>query len=163
MTIHNDSSRRSSAKMYIGELPRRSGRSVHAIRWYESIGLVPGVVRDTGKRRVYGELHVGWLDLIDRLRLTGMSTKQIRAYADLTARGSTTLQARRDLLAAHHEHVVAMIGEWHQALSLIDRKIEFYANWISTGRRPAEPSVPGKSSVGRRARRLLKRSPADRE
>ena len=59
--------------MRIGELSTRSGRSVHAIRWYESQGLVPGVERDTGRRRVYTELHVGWLDFMDRLRRTGMT------------------------------------------------------------------------------------------
>ena len=37
--------------MRIGELARRTGRSVHSIRWYESIGLVPGVRRDAGNRR----------------------------------------------------------------------------------------------------------------
>jgi DNA-binding transcriptional MerR regulator len=160
MALRSDSKKPARPTMHIGELSRRSGRSVHAIRWYESIGLVPGVVRDAGRRRVYGELHVGWLDLIDRLRLTGMSTKQIRAYAALTARGSATLQARRDLLAAHREQVIAMIGEWRQALSLIDRKMEFYANWISTGRRPTEPVAPGKASGRGQTKRSLKRSTA---
>jgi DNA-binding transcriptional MerR regulator len=161
MEIQSDSSQRPRATMHIGELSRRSGHSVHAIRWYESIGLVPGVVRDAGKRRVYGERHVGWFYLIDRLRLTGMSTKQIRAYADLTARGRPTLQARRDLLAAHREHVMAMIGEWRLALSLIDRKIEFYADWINTGCRPPEPSVPGGASARRRGRGAIKRLAPD--
>ena len=161
MTIYSDSCQRPGATMHIGELSRRSGHSVHAIRWYESIGLVPGVVRDPGKRRVYGERHVGWLFLIDRLRLTGMSTKQIRAYADLTVRGKATLQARRDLLAAHREQVVAMLDEWHLALSLIDRKIEFYGNWMATGRRPPEPTAPGRTSGRRRKRGVLKRSPPD--
>jgi hypothetical protein len=70
-----------------------------------------------------------------------MSTKQIRAYADLVTRGNATLQARRELLLAHREQVMAMITEWQLALSVIDHKIDFYGDWISTGRRPPEPAA----------------------
>ena len=129
--------------MRIGELARRTGRSVHAIRWYESIGLIPGVGRDAGKRRVYDERHVGWLDLMHRLRLTRMPTAKMREYAALTARGSTTLEARRDLLVAHRAQVRAVIAEWRLALSLLDRKVDFYGDWLSTGRRPREPVTSG--------------------
>jgi DNA-binding transcriptional MerR regulator len=121
--------------MRIGELARCTGRSVHAIRWYESIGLIPGVGRDPGKRRVYDERHVGWLDLMHRLRLTGMPTE----YAALAARGSTTLEARRDLLVGRRAQVHAVIAEWRLALSLLDRKVDFYGKWLSTGSRPPEP------------------------
>ena len=62
----------------IGELAERTGRSVHTIRWYERQGLIPGVVRDSGGRRVYHERHVSWLELIERLRFTGMSIAQMQ-------------------------------------------------------------------------------------
>jgi DNA-binding transcriptional MerR regulator len=137
--------------MHIGELAKRTGRSVYAIRWYESIGLIPGVQRDAGKRRIYDERHVGWLDLMHRLRLTGMSTAKMREYAELAARGRTTLEARRDLLVAHRAHVRSVIAEWRLALSLLDRKVDFYGDWISTGRRPPDPAAP--KSVSRRNRR----------
>jgi DNA-binding transcriptional MerR regulator len=136
--------------MRIGELAQRTGRSVHSIRWYESIGLVPGVGRDAGNRRVYDDRHVGWLDLMHRLRLTGMSIRKMREYAVLAARGSTTLEARRDLLAAHRIQVRSVIVEWRQALSLLDRKLEFYGDWIHTGRRPR---IPGSRTPPRRLRK----------
>ena len=72
--------------MKIGELSSRSGRSIHAIRWYEAQGLIPGVERDGGGRRVYSDLHVGWLDLMDRLRRTGMTIAQMREYTHSFAR-----------------------------------------------------------------------------
>jgi DNA-binding transcriptional MerR regulator len=127
--------------MHIGELARRTGRSVHSIRWYESVGLVPGVRRDAGNRRIYDERHVGWLGLMHRLRLTGMSITKMRDYAALAARGSATLEARRDLLVAHRAQVRAVIAEWRLALSLLDRKLDFYGDWINTGQRPRIPSA----------------------
>ena len=57
-----------SSNFLIGELSARSGRSIHTIRWYEAQGLMPGVQRDGGGRRVYAEGHVAWLQLMQRLR-----------------------------------------------------------------------------------------------
>lgn len=121
----------------IGELSARSGRSVHTIRWYEGQGLMPGVGRDGGGRRVYTPRHVDWLDLMDRLRRTGMTIADMRAYTALVRQGRATLAQRRDLLRAHRERVLARIDEWHEALRLVDGKIDFYGEWLATGQRPA--------------------------
>ena len=69
------------AQLRIGELARLSGRSVHTIRWYEAQGLMPGAARDAGGRRVFNQLHVDWLELMHRLRTSGMSIRQMQVYA----------------------------------------------------------------------------------
>jgi len=121
----------------IGQLAARTGRSVHTIRWYEAQGLIPGVALDAGRRRVYGELHISWLDLMDRLRRTGMSIAEMREYTALVKQGSSTLAKRQALLSAHREQVRGMIDEWQLALRLLDSKIDFYDEWVASGKRPA--------------------------
>jgi DNA-binding transcriptional MerR regulator len=123
--------------LHIGEVATRTGRSVHAIRWYEAQGLVPGVERDGGGRRVYTEHHVGWLEFMDRLRGTGMSVAQMRAYTALVKKGSGALDERRTLLRAHQARVLENIARWTEALTLIDAKLEFYDEWVAKGARPA--------------------------
>lgn len=135
-----------------GALAARAGRSVHTIRWYEAQGLIPGVGRDEGGRRVYSELHVGWLDLMDRLRQTGMSIVQMRQYTILVRQGNRTLRQRQLLLAQHRKRVEQTITEWTRALKLIDSKIDFYGEWLSTGKRPEVPAV-GRSGKSRRFKR----------
>lgn len=136
-----------SEHLLIGSLAQRTGRSVHAIRWYEAQGLMPGVSRDTGGRRVYSEQHVGWLLLMDRLRRTGMSIAQMRAYTSLVRQGRATLAERQAMLQAHRERVEKTIAEWTEALGLLDDKIDFYGEWLSTGKRPSlEPLVRSASS-----------------
>jgi DNA-binding transcriptional MerR regulator len=120
----------------IGELAARTGRSIHAIRWYETQGLIPGVVRDSGGRRVYGELHLNWLDLMDRLRRTGMSIAAMREYTALVKQGRSTLKQRQEMLAAHRAQVRETIADWTLALKLLDSKIDFYGEWLATGHRP---------------------------
>ena len=124
------------SNLRIGELSARSGRTIHAIRWYETQGLIPGVVRDDGGRRVYNELHVDWLDLMDRLRRTGMTIAEMRAYTALVKQGRSTLKQRQELLYAHRTRVLETISEWTRALKLIDSKIDFYGEWLTTGHRP---------------------------
>ncbi len=122
--------------LHIGEVATRTGRSVHAIRWYEAQGLVPGVERDGGGRRVYTEHHVGWLEFMDRLRGTGMSVAQMRAYTALVKKGSGALDERRALLRAHQARVLENIARWTEALTLIEAKLEFYDEWVAKGTRP---------------------------
>jgi DNA-binding transcriptional MerR regulator len=123
----------------IGELSRRTGRSIHAIRWYETQGLVPGVQRDGAGRRLYAEQHVNWLELMDRLRRTGMSIAEMRRYTALVKQGRSTLKQRREMLAAHKAVVLQRIEEWQQALRLVDAKLDFYGEWIESGQRPKSP------------------------
>jgi DNA-binding transcriptional MerR regulator len=135
----------------IGQLAARTGRSIHAIRWYEAQGLIPGVERDPGGRRVYGDAHLSWLELMDRLRRTGMSIAQMREYTVLVKQGKATLRQRRALLDGHRARVKKTIVEWKTALDLIDRKVDFYGEWLRTGHRPRE--LPGSSKSKRRAGR----------
>ena len=134
----------------IGDVARRTGRSVHTIRWYEAQGLMPGVARDHGGRRVYAEHHIGWLNLMERLRFTGMPIAQLRDYTALVRQGSATLKERRALLAAHQARVHDNIARWTEALALIDAKVEFYDQWVANGKRPAvEPDRRGGSTKTR--------------
>lgn len=131
-----------SPGLRIGELAARSGRSVHAIRWYDAQGLIPGVRRDAGGQRRFGAGHVQWLAFVDRLRRTGMSIARIRAYTRLVQQRPQNVPAQRELLAAHRAQVAAEIAAWQESLALIDAKLAFYDDWIAGGRRPDdEPGV----------------------
>jgi len=120
-----------AATMKIGELARRSGRSVHTIRWYEAQGLMPGAARDAAGRRVFSAAHVDWLELMDRLRSSGMTIRQMQAYAKQVRGGKATLAARQALLREHRKRVEQQVDDLKAALALIDRKVALYDKWIT--------------------------------
>ena len=124
--------------MRIGELAERSGRTIHTIRWYEVQRLMPGVARAAGGHRIYSEQHVGWLELLQRLRRTGMSIREMREFAALVKQGDSSIAARTEFLEVHRQRVDAKIAELTDSLRLIDYKIQFYREWIASGRRPKE-------------------------
>jgi len=61
----------------IGELARELGFSPRTIRYYEERGLLGGVRRRGGRRRVYGDDQVARLRFIQKLKLLGLSLEEI--------------------------------------------------------------------------------------
>lgn len=139
-------------RFHIGRLARETGRSVHTIRWYESQGLMPGVTRDPGGRRVYIAQHIGWLLFLDRLRYAGMTVRDMRRYATLAAQGKKTLRQRLELLDAHHARAAAHIAELQAALRFVERKQAYYQKWLTDDRRPGDFAL-GEPPAPRRAAR----------
>jgi DNA-binding transcriptional MerR regulator len=120
-----------SPALRIGELARLSGRSAHTIRWYEAQHLMPGAARDAAGRRVFSQAHVDWLELMDRLRSSGMSIRQMQAYARQVREGKSTLGARQALLREHRRRIEEQQASLKAAMALIDRKIALYDRWIA--------------------------------
>lgn len=134
-----------STRFHIGRLARETGRSVHTIRWYEKQGLMPGVTRDPGGRRVYTTQHIGWLLFLDRLRYAGMTVREMRRYASLASQGKKTIRQRLALLEAHHARTAAHIAELQDALRFVEQKQAYYLKWLADDRRPGDFVVTARS------------------
>lgn len=122
--------------MRIGELSRRTGKTADALRYYEREGLLPNVSRDHRGHRIYGDGHILWLELLSRLRQTGMSITEIRRYAVLVESGDETLAERQAFLLAHRRRLEDRIRELNACAELIDAKVELYQSWIDAGGSP---------------------------
>lgn len=70
--------------MGIGEVARRAGVAASAIRYYESIGLMPRPVRTSG-RRVYDATALDRLSVIRSARALGFGVREIRTLTSDTA------------------------------------------------------------------------------
>src|SRR4029453_13603776 len=130
----------------IGKLARLTGRSVHTIRWYEAQRLIPGVRGGPQGRRVYHEQHVEWLALLDRLRRSGMSIKELRDYASMVRKGSTSLRERQQLLRTHRRLIEQRIAGLTQALEIVGGKMEYYPKGGGSGVQPPLPYQGSKQS-----------------
>ncbi|MGW0709952.1 MerR family transcriptional regulator [Streptomyces sp. NPDC002643] len=115
-------------KYTISEVAELTGLTAHTLRWYERIGLMPHIDRShTGQRR-YRNRDLDWLDLVGKLRLTGMAVADMVRYADMVRAGDHTYAERFDLLKATREDVLSRIAELQDTLTFLDRKIDFYAD-----------------------------------
>ncbi|OEV12149.1 DNA-binding transcriptional MerR regulator [Streptomyces sp. Amel2xB2] len=111
----------------ISEVAAICGLSAHTLRWYERIGLMPHVDRShTGQRR-FTDTDLDWLDLVAKLRLTGMPVADMVRYAELVRAGEHTCPERHELLVATREDVLRRIAELQETLAVLDYKIGIYA------------------------------------
>jgi DNA-binding transcriptional MerR regulator len=123
-----------SRGLSIGEVAARTGLSVHALRFYESSGILPDPVRrGPGGRRVYGEHDIEWLGVCIKLRASGMPLPAIREYTELVRAGAGNEQERLAIMRRHRERVIAQIAELHECLNLITDKIEVYEGSLTRG------------------------------
>ncbi len=89
----------------IGEVCEKTGLSARTVRYWEELGLLPGVRRRAGGRRVYGRDELERLRFIVRLKSLGLSLEEVRELNAVHAiEGSTrAMLTRLDELLERHE------------------------------------------------------------
>ncbi len=134
---------RGTADMSIAEAAQRLGLSTHALRYYETEGLLVGTpARTPAGRRRYDERDLTWIVMVQRLRATGMPVREVREYAELVRAGEGTEAARLALLRAHRERVLAQLAEVTEHLGAITAKIEGYERQVLPGAAAARAGAP---------------------
>ena len=68
------------------------------LRYYERIGLLPNVPRQSNGNRYYDDSVQEWIEMIVCLRHSGVPVEKLIDYAEMIQKGDSTLQAREDLL-----------------------------------------------------------------
>jgi DNA-binding transcriptional MerR regulator len=122
----------------IGELAERTGVSTRTVRYYEELGLLPGVRRRAGGRRVYGRDEIERLRFIQRLKGLGLSLAEIRELNAVHGiQGSTRQMLLRleELLERQLADVDHRIDELRALRDEIQRYREHVAMRIARGRR----------------------------
>ena len=111
----------------IAEAAARTGLTAHTLRYYERDGLMlASVDRAVSGHRRYSDRDLTWIEMITRLRSTGMPIRDVRRYADLVRAGDGNEAERLELLKAHRERVEAQLAEVTAHLRAIDHKIGIY-------------------------------------
>ncbi|APE37333.1 MerR family transcriptional regulator [Nocardia mangyaensis] len=110
----------------IGEAADRSGLSRDTLRWYERIGLMNYIGRDHAGKRRFSDRDLEWLELIARLRLTGMPVADMIRYAELVRAGEQTFPARLAMFRQTRADVLDKIAELQKTVAVLDYKIAVY-------------------------------------
>jgi DNA-binding transcriptional MerR regulator len=115
-----------SKALTIGQVAATSGVSTHTLRYYEQAGLLRAVGRSDAGHRLYAPADLDWLQFVMRLKATGMPIAGMQAFAALRAQGDATVGARREMLIAHRDAVLARVAELQANLAAISDKIDHY-------------------------------------
>lgn len=122
----------SSQGWSIAEAAETLGLSVDTLRYYERDGLLlRPVPRGGSGHRRYEEVDLRWVELVTRLRSTGMPIRDVRRYADLVRAGAGNEADRLDVLRNHRDQVLRQLAEVTTHLAAIETKIATYEDRLA--------------------------------
>jgi DNA-binding transcriptional MerR regulator len=125
----------------ISALARKTGLSVHTLRYYEKEGIIRHVERTQSGRRVYGEDSVACLIGALCLKQARVTLAQIKEFFDATVQGEESLPLRLAMLNQAHANLVDMQESVARSLKLVDFFIQGTKEAIKAsedGRNPDE-------------------------
>jgi len=132
----------------IGEVQARLGLSARTLRYYEELGLLPGVRRRAGGRggrRVYGPDELERLRFIQRLKAVGLSLAEIKELNAVYGIGGSTramLGRLEELLDRHRAEVDTRLAELATLREEIDKYREHVGRRIEALDRGASGEEP---------------------
>lgn len=102
--------------------------SSHTLRYYEKIGLLKSIYRNSSGHRVYALKDLRWIEFVKRLKDTAMPLEGILEYARLREAGSSSVFKRQELLEQHKENLRVHIAQQQSHLAALEDKIDLYKN-----------------------------------
>jgi|SRR5581483_5646506 len=107
----------------IQQVSQQTGLSIDTLRYYERIGLLEPIGRAANGYRRYTQHDLAWIDLLIRLRETGMPRAQMIRFAQLRRQGAETATERRLILEEHQHILEQRMQELEQHMAALQRKI----------------------------------------
>jgi len=109
-----------------GQVAEQTGFSLDTLRYYERIGLLDDIARNSGGQRVFTEADVAWLRILRCLRDTGMPIQRMVRYAELARGGDETIRERLEVLEEHDRDIDEKIARLRAEQEHIRAKIAYY-------------------------------------
>ena len=117
----------------IGEMAKKMQVAPSTLRYYDKEGLLPFVERSEGGIRMFKETDFEWLSIIECLKKTGMSIKDIKVFIDWCIEGDVTIDQRLALIDQQREKVLAQIQQLQETLQTLDYKHWYYQTAQAAG------------------------------
>jgi Predicted transcriptional regulators len=114
-------------ELEINEVSKITKLKAHTLRYYESIGLIKNIKRNSSGKRIYTEQDLKWLEVINRLRATGMNINKMIEYARLRHMGDETITQRKNIMKEHLSSIENEIKKLLEAKDYVEKKIKIYS------------------------------------
>ncbi len=126
-------------KYSISALSRKTGLSIHTLRFYEKEGLLRYVERTGSGRRVYGDASLGCLLGVLCMKQAGMTLPQIKAFMDVTIEGAASLPKRLEMMLSARDELDKLKEAVNRGIQLADFFIAGCKNAMEALKNGADP------------------------
>ncbi len=103
------------------------------LRYYDKEGLLPFLQRMDSGYRIFSDSDIAMLRVIECLKCSGMSIRDIRQFTDWLQLGDASLAQRHEMFLERKRAVEAQLAELQQTLELINYKCWYYETAIAAG------------------------------
>lgn len=110
----------------VGEMAKKLQVAPSTLRYYDKEGLMPFVERSDGGIRMFKDSDFEWLSIIECLKKTGMSIKDIKIFIDWCLEGDATIAQRLELIERQREAVLKQIEQMQETLQVLNYKRWYY-------------------------------------
>ncbi|WP_296557599.1 MerR family transcriptional regulator [uncultured Acetobacterium sp.] len=117
----------------IAQAAAKANLTTHTLRYYDKEGLLPFIERNNSGNRVFKDKDFESLSLINCLKNTGMSIKDIKTYMDWCTEGDASLNNRLDVFIKQKDVILEKINELKNHMNTINHKIQYYETAIEAG------------------------------
>lgn len=117
----------------IGQAAQKMGLTAHTLRYYDKEGLLPFVKKNSSGLRSFSENDIGWLVMIECLKGTGMTLKDIKQYIDWYIEGDSTLHKRLEMFKRQKDKLEEQMAQLQKHMEKINFKIAYYTEAVKNG------------------------------
>ena len=110
----------------IGDISKMYGISQDTLRYYDKAGLLPFVKKNQAGRRVFTEDDLGYIEVIDCLKRSGIPVKEIAKFMDWCVEGDNTLPQRYAFMVEQEAVLEKKIHELQAQLDFLRWKKWYY-------------------------------------
>ena len=114
----------------IKDMCQKLNLTVHTVRHYCDMGLVPNLRHDKNGNRIFDEESINWLQGAKFLRASGLSIPEIRHYFSLCQMGKSSIKEREDILIRLKSESEKELVELQQRIDCLSDKIARCQNVI---------------------------------
>ena len=114
----------------IKDVCQKLNLTVHTVRHYCDMGLVPNLRHDKNGNRIFDEESLNWLQAAKFLRSSGLSIPEIRHYFSLCQMGKASIKEREDILIKLKSDAEKELAELQIRIDCLSDKIARCQNVI---------------------------------
>lgn len=110
----------------ITEVSEKYDISSNTLRYYERIGLLPAIPRQSNGNRYFTDNNLKWLEMIICLRHSGIPIETLVNYVELLKQGKGTEKERENLLREQLTTLYQKQVNLRRSIDRLEHKIALY-------------------------------------
>ena len=117
----------------IKEISKMTGLPASTLRYYDKQGLLPSLKRNANNVRIFEDEDCRVLKLIDCLKRSGLSIKEIKEFIDAAEQGDKSLKTRLRIFKKRRDFLNRELEDLQEVLSVMEYKCWYYETACAAG------------------------------